>query len=175
VLAIFHFIGDYNAVVTAISTVLLTVVTGGLVWIGRKQIVTTLAQLRAYVFARPIGVPSTSDDTGWPTVELVMKNWSQTPAYDVAQWTCLKVDDYPDFKLGRPANVKIPKSAVLAPGGDAKIVARTRPLTDEEVSAVACGAKQIYVWGGRLSQAADDQVSTPLGRPNRRGRGDGLE
>jgi hypothetical protein len=145
----FNFINDHNAVITAISTVLLTVVTAGLVWIGSKQIDTTRAQLRAYVFARPIGVPSASDDTGWPTVELVMKNWGQTPAYDVAHWTCLNVDDYPDFKHGRPPGIRtIPKSAVLAPGGDAKIVARrTRPWTDEEKSAVASGAKQIYVWG----------------------------
>jgi hypothetical protein len=142
-----RFVFDENPAITAIATALLTVVTMGLLWVGYMQIRTTRAELRAYVFARPIGIPDT-DETDCPFVHLEMKNSGKTPAYDVTHWTCLNVDDYPDFKLRGPPGARPSVGTVLPPGGDAKILARRRrPLTEEECSAIAGRTKQIYVWG----------------------------
>lgn len=142
-----QFVTDDNPAITALSTVLLTIVTIGLLWVGYVQIRTTRAELRAYVFARPIGIPDT-DETDCPKIHLVMKNSGQTPAYDVTHWTCLDVDDHPDFKMGRPPGRRQSSGTVLPPGADAGIVAeRRRPLTEEECSAVVGRTKQIYVWG----------------------------
>jgi len=44
-----RFANENNGAITALATVLLTFVTAGLVWVGYRQIITTRAQLRAYI------------------------------------------------------------------------------------------------------------------------------
>src|ERR1700739_2633895 len=57
--------GDFadkdNGPITAVFTVLLTIVTGGLVWIGHQQIATSRVQLRAYVFVSTAVVTNVAD------------------------------------------------------------------------------------------------------------------
>src|ERR1017187_2678201 len=47
------FVETHNAAIVAISTVLLALVTGGLVWVAYVQLRTTRRQLRAYVALTP--------------------------------------------------------------------------------------------------------------------------
>jgi hypothetical protein len=87
-------LNDYDVAITALATVLLTFVTGGLVWIGYVQLRTTRAQLRAYVFIsgahlENIGVGQI------PYAQLTIKNSGQTPAYKMTQWAMVGIGKFP--------------------------------------------------------------------------------
>jgi hypothetical protein len=77
-----HISNKYNGLITAIATVLLAVITCGLVLLGRDQSRTSRAELRAYLSVT-IGAAIFQDDRlrfeGKPTVV----NNGQTPAYNV--------------------------------------------------------------------------------------------
>jgi hypothetical protein len=80
-------------VITAISTVLLTFVTAGLVWVGYQQIRTTRFQLRAYVYPDSVGLvevtmlnPPQPNRANEPCIVFLWKNTGQTPATNVISW-----------------------------------------------------------------------------------------
>jgi len=87
---ILDYLKTYSDVITAISAALLTLVTGGLVWLGFSQGSTTRQQLRAY-----LGVDETPDSPGRQInfastdkgrvleTHALLKNYGATPAYDV--------------------------------------------------------------------------------------------
>ncbi len=79
-----RFLEAHNAVITAIATVLLTFVTGGLVWAGYQQIRTTRAQLRAYLsIATGEGFRQGAVKGLKFEFRPVVINTGQTPAYKV--------------------------------------------------------------------------------------------
>jgi hypothetical protein len=84
-----------NGAITAVFTVLLTMVTGGLVWIGHQQIATSRAQLRAYVLVSRSVVTNVADGTGIPEAQVTIKNFGQTPAYNVINVGGFAIDRYP--------------------------------------------------------------------------------
>jgi hypothetical protein len=93
-----RFVEVHNAVITAIATVLLTIVTGGLVGANYLQVATTRAQLRAYVFPDSAGLvdglmlnPPIQAKANEPGVILAQKNFGQTPAREVVSWGQLTV------------------------------------------------------------------------------------
>lgn len=75
------FAGENAGGLTAWATFLLTLVTGGLVWVALEQFQTTRAQLRAYLLPDQIGIFATGEFTF--TVDLWFKNYGATPAHNV--------------------------------------------------------------------------------------------
>jgi len=71
---------ENNGTITAVATLLLTFVTGGLVWIGYRQITTSRAQLRAYVFVGEVKI--IDPDGTEPQAQITLSNFGQTPAYN---------------------------------------------------------------------------------------------
>jgi hypothetical protein len=66
---------------TAIATLFLAGITGGLVYFGFVQASTTRAQLRAYVV--PFAWTTAFGAGGAPKAEILLRNTGQTPAYDL--------------------------------------------------------------------------------------------
>jgi hypothetical protein len=83
-----RFAESHNGVITAIATVLLTFVTGGLVFTGYQQIQTSRAQLRAYVVAYGKNCETTP---GQFISHVEVKNTGQTPARNlkIISQTCI--------------------------------------------------------------------------------------
>jgi hypothetical protein len=89
------FFDDHNGAITAVSTVFLTLITAGLARIGYVQIMTTRAQLRAYVRTSRTVVTNVSHGTGAPEAQVTIQNSGQTPAYDVVSVSGFAIDRYP--------------------------------------------------------------------------------
>jgi len=150
--------GDFsdknNGAITALSTVLLTLVTGGLVWIGHQQIATSRAQLRAYVFVSMGVVTNVVHGTGMPEAQVTIRNSGQTPAHDVIALSGFAIDRYPppatlnliisDAEFSAPARTR----EVLGPGGSSiSVIPAGRMLTAPEKASFASGTGIIYVYG----------------------------
>jgi hypothetical protein len=150
-----HFADTNNGAITAVFTVLLTMVTGGLVWIGHQQIATSRAQLRAYVLVSRSVVTNVADGTGIPEAQVTIKNFGQTPAYNVINVGGFAIDRYPpprtldliisDGEFASPARSR----EVLAPGDSSvSVVSAPRPpLTAPEKASLANGTGIVYVYG----------------------------
>jgi hypothetical protein len=150
--------GDFadkdNGQIRAVFTVFLTIVTGGLVWIGHQQIATSRVQLRAYVFVSTAVVTNAADGTGIPEAQVTIKNSGQTPAHNVINVSGFAMDIYPapptlsliisDDEFASPARTR----AVLGPGDSSVSVSAARPpLTPPERASLATGTRIIYVYG----------------------------
>jgi hypothetical protein len=77
-----RFANERNALITAVATVLLSIITLGLVWSAVEQQNTTRAQLRAYLSV-VIGAAVYQDDTHKFEAKPAILNNGQTPAYNV--------------------------------------------------------------------------------------------
>jgi hypothetical protein len=149
------FVNKYNAVITAIATVLLTFVTGGLIWTGFVQIKTTRAQLRAYVFPDTIGMwdgttltPPQPHRTNVPGIVLAWKNSGQTPAGNVISWAQMAVINVSDEEtLVVPALENVFANHLGAGVGGNKSLWFNRALLAEEIDAIFNGTKGIYLYG----------------------------
>ena len=75
-----------------IATVLLAVITGGLVLLGREQSKTTRAQLRAYISIKSKLVMKSSL---LAEGKFLVRNTGQTPAYGLEDRTDIWIDTYP--------------------------------------------------------------------------------
>jgi hypothetical protein len=145
---IISILDNHNGAITAVFTVLLTVVTGGLVWTGYVQIRTTRAQLRAYVLTARTIVTNVAQ--GVPEAEVTIKNFGQTPAYNVISVKGFYVGPYPstpnfiitDREFANPSLSR----EVLGPGGTA-VSADAGPLTPEQRASLTNGTGIIYVYG----------------------------
>jgi hypothetical protein len=73
------FANEYGVATTALATLLLTFVTAGLVLMARRQIITSRAQLRAYVAIESGQIHALAGDQ--PRAQMTLKNYGQTPAY----------------------------------------------------------------------------------------------
>jgi hypothetical protein len=89
------FVRKNDAAITAVATILLTFVTAGLVWIGIGQTNTSRAQLRAYVFVESAQVVNVIEGNGSPESHVVIKNYGQTPAYELVSVSGIAMDEYP--------------------------------------------------------------------------------
>jgi len=101
-----RFLEGHNAVITAIATVLLTFVTGGLVWTGYQQIRTVRAQLRAYITTTPGECYRQGGVRGlrFECRPLIL-NTGQTPAYKVGAISNIKflsIDEAKTFDFNLP-------------------------------------------------------------------------
>ncbi len=148
-----EFVRTHDAAITAVATVLLTFVTGGLIWVGYMQIRTARAQLRAYVFVSSARVANVAD--GVPVAHVVIKNFGQTPAYKVVNVSGFALDRYPHPPT---LNLLIRNREFSAPGRSRSVLAPTQsedsidparrpPLRDEEKQALANGRSIIFLYG----------------------------
>jgi hypothetical protein len=151
------FVNKYNAVITAIATVLLTFVTGGLIWTGFVQIRTTRAQLRACVFPDTIGMwdgttlnPPQPKRANIPGIVFTWKNSGQTPAANVISWAQMAV-----IKVADEESLIVPRlEKVFASHLGAGVIANkslwfNRPLTADEIDGIFNGTVAVY-WYGRI-------------------------
>jgi hypothetical protein len=146
-------LNDYGVAITALATVLLTFVTGGLVWIGYMQVNTTRAQLRAYVFVSKAKVTNVVDGDGMPEAIIVIKNSGQTPARDLLNVGGFAADRYPP----RPTlnltisdrELSVAKTRISIGPGDISIciIPAGRMLTEPEKASIVNGTGVVYVYG----------------------------
>jgi hypothetical protein len=151
-----YFADKDNGAITAVFTVVLTIVTGGLVWIGHQQIATSRAQLRAYVLtSKSVVTNFVSGGTERPEAQVTIKNSGQTPAYNVVNVGGFAIDKYPppptldliisDDDFAAPGRTR----EVLGPGDTSiSVVSLNRPpLTAPEIASLTTGTSIIYVFG----------------------------
>ena len=153
----------------ALFTLLLFVVTGGLVAIGYLQITTSRNQSRAEVHIatadmvnvaplpaaqpgqvfQPTNATRTNPAIG-PFAILKIQNFGQTTAYNVMHFAGICVREYP-LLSELPAKVVDPnvstKMAMPAHNGSQKVVQLPSPLTNSEITDLRNGNKAIYVYG----------------------------
>lgn len=154
-----HCLGAYviekNPAITAIATVLLAIITAGLVWSGIEQRKTTRAQLWAYVFISGASVSNAAQGDGALESHVVIKNFGQTPAYKVVNVDGLALDRYPPPTT---LNLLVANHEFSTPGrsksdlgptqSEAAIqIARRPPLSQQERQALINGQLVIYVYG----------------------------
>lgn len=143
-------IESHKDAIVAVATVLLTIVTGFLVWVGYRQITTTRAQLRAYVVVRGKNC-DTRPRRFISTVEIV--NTGQTPARNLKVISATGILLHPppkdfDFSLVDPGN---PSVGVLGTGNAVHISsaiegAETPPEEWDEATKTN-GWLRVYTYG----------------------------
>ncbi len=146
------FANENGNAITALATVLLTIVTGGFVWLGYLQFVTTRSQLRAYLSVI-IGSAIEQDRSkglkfeGNPTLQ----NHGQTPAYRVRYVG--KADIIPDSLVNNyqfTVDVKdIISEATIGPS-ETRILSGTvqNYVSDTDIPAIKAGTgSALWVWG----------------------------
>lgn len=89
-----RFANLHNALITAIATILLAVITFGLILSGIDQQKTARAQLRAYVMVHSVAITGISNGDK-PDAHLTIKNYGQTPATRVTHWAKLGFSTFP--------------------------------------------------------------------------------
>jgi hypothetical protein len=127
----------------------------GTVWLIYRQLMTSRAQLRAYVVVSSAGIVSADDDKETAPVAVVtIQNSGQTPAHDVVNVSGIAIDLFPppptlsltitdhDFAaVGRSRET-------LGPGNTSvSRVSAGRLLMDEEKKGIIEGVGAIYVYG----------------------------
>jgi hypothetical protein len=108
---------------------------------------TAKRQLRAYMFYVGAGI---SQDAGNPTAYIAsidIKNWGQTPAFNVYSWINAAVGEYPlrsNLVMATPAD----ENSDVGPGAGFRMEYIIQPtLTDQDLNDIRSGGKRIYVWG----------------------------
>lgn len=140
------FANEYGVAITALATILLTFVTAGLVWMGYRQIATSRAQLRAYVFLES-GEIIDAVAGGQPKAHIVVKNYGQTPAYKFRLVGGMGVAE--SFAtLPPPTGDPHGTLGVLAPTGTFHwFMAAPGVLSNDLYAELADGRKTLYVYG----------------------------
>jgi hypothetical protein len=137
----------------ALGTILLWFTTRRLVKSSEK---TAERQLRAYVFQEGVSLfDGTNLDspqinrTDWPGFSMSIKNFGQTPAYDVIHWARIEILDSNREDTLIPPNPKRGTHAMsLAPNASfTKSAWFDRPLSDKEKQAIVAGSQAIFVYG----------------------------
>jgi high-affinity Fe2+/Pb2+ permease len=83
------FIDENNGTFTAIATLLLTLVTGGLVIIASRQLRDARAMQRAFISVEPGGIREFDSKDGRIACDIIMINGGNVPAIEI-QWTIYK-------------------------------------------------------------------------------------
>jgi hypothetical protein len=134
--------------ITALTIILLALVTSGLLVIAYLGISTTRTELRAYVAVAEAHLENIGDGQT-PIAVLTIKNFGQTPAYQMTQWARVGADVFP--LKNEPPKAKEDKTLptrVLAPQG--AVILRPEykaPLTAGAIAALEAGTHAIYVEG----------------------------
>jgi hypothetical protein len=153
-----RFANNNGNAITALATVLLALVTGLLVWIVWLQFSTSRAQLRAYVFIETAGIfdgPTwaTADvpaGSGCPGSHLVIKNFGQTPAYDVRHWSAIMVcaPGQENDICTVPDDITNSHPTTFGPGGATNMTRRfTRAINNFEIASLFTGGLSIVAFG----------------------------
>jgi hypothetical protein len=153
-LALVQFVHTYDKEISALTAVLLVIVTGGLIWVGYRQIWTSRAQLRAYVFVAGVRVTNVVEGDDIPEAIVAIKNFGQTPAYKVVNVSGIAVDRYP---VPPTVNLTIANVEFRSPGrsrsdlgptqSEHAITSAGRTLTTAERTAIANGDGVVIVYG----------------------------
>ena len=130
------------------------VITGGLVWVGFRQIATTRAQLRAYVFVSGAKIVHGIEDNNIVEAFVEIKNSGQTPAYKLTVVNGIVLGPYPppqSLPLAVPDKdyLSLVRTRMdLGPGDKTFPVTRAgRPLTLEDKANLVAGAMAVWVYG----------------------------
>lgn len=146
---------DANAgAITAVATVLLTVVTAILAWLAFRQGRTSRAQLRAYIAAFP-GAIFAIDPNQRLVGTFAFTNGGRTPAYKVEQVAVLRIEQHPlppNFRFPNLRSAPRPSRIVMHPGikYGGQVVADnnfTQTQIVEILQAPAQGGRRLYVFG----------------------------
>jgi hypothetical protein len=139
------FANDNGIAITSLATVLLTIVTGGLVWLGFLQFSTTRAQLRAYIYPDQMGLFPGSPQ---PSVYTVFKNFGQTPAPTVVSWAQIDIiEPRHENTLVIPKMEKKFPMALGAGGTFSKTTSYPRALNAQEIADIKSGVRAIFYYG----------------------------
>jgi len=105
-------------------------------------------QLRAYLYVRSLEAPGIDDWVG-KGLTMILKNYGQTPAYEVHFWHGVDFKETPlTSELPRPKEMSNQTRTILNPGQEIELVLRTgRPLTEEEKKAILAQTKALYAYG----------------------------
>jgi hypothetical protein len=153
------FTTENSSAITAWATILLTLVTAGLVVVAVEQSETKRAQLRAYVLPESIGLfdgntvsPPQPAHASVPYWNVRFKNAGQTPAYDVVSWGDLAVVQITDEDrlLKPPKKLDKVNPFTLGPGVPfPKTRWYSRALTPAEITGISVSppTHAIYVHG----------------------------
>ena len=123
---------------------------------------TSRAELRAYVLPDASRLEIT--DGGLPVANLRIKNFGQTPAYDVVGWVHMWIEEYPlKIDLPQPGPDFISSKSVVGPGGHFIYrFPRDNPMNTWERGQIDQRKAAIYLYGGikyrdcfRREQSAD--------------------
>jgi len=143
----FWFSGNKDSL-SALSSILLTVITFGLVWTAIRQEHTTRAQLRAYVSATPNFVTS-FDETHWTSARYTIQNIGPTPAFGMQHLG--KVAALPQ---NLPAHFELPEirstytePLVLFPGMQVIGNSAGTLFTSDELAGIRNKSLKIYIYG----------------------------
>jgi hypothetical protein len=145
-----RFTDSHNGIITALATVLLMVVTAGLMAVGYMQITTTRAQLRAYVTVKSKNLfePNTDEKL---THDLEITNRGQTPAYKLRIISETRVLSHPITANTNLSIKEIPNPSVmmLGPGDTVAHTSATDKLDPKVDGAVTAkdGGKRLYTYG----------------------------
>jgi hypothetical protein len=127
---------------TALSTVLLTILTFGLAYLAYDQGRTTRAQLRAYVFLDKLSFEREGQAL---TLTFTMLNSGETPAKNVLWRSAIRFGkEEPDFAEPSP---NTPKPFVLPRGVPRDMVATTNDIPKPTLDAYLRGDFKLWVWG----------------------------
>jgi hypothetical protein len=127
---------------------------------------TARKQLRAYLFinnvsiinvANPIkplphdykktGAEITHANVG-PTVNIEIKNYGQTPVYNMTHWARMDFFEYP-LSSTLPGEPSLPyrTKVSIGPSGQINQIIAMRPLANNEIQKLRDGSGAIYIWG----------------------------
>jgi hypothetical protein len=139
------FINENGVGITAIATLLLTFVTAGLVWTARLQILTSRAQLRAYVYVESAQISLVAGAA--PKTQVNIKNYGQTPAYKFRLLAGIAGGQ--SFETLPPATGDSRGIlGVLAPSGTFQwFMEAPGILTQPDFDLLATGAATLFVYG----------------------------
>jgi hypothetical protein len=156
--------------ITALSTVLLTVVTVLLGYLAVEQGSTTRVQLRAYIVIKAVGLGTDGPDK--PMVWVEVKNIGSTPALNVSSRSQVDIFPFskernltdtftiPDLPLTNPIYAMQPGESLSGPARPAE----GRTFTPNELAEAAKGKNaRMYVYGyATYTDAFGDNHETPF-------------
>jgi hypothetical protein len=139
------FANEYGAAVTALATLLLAFVTAGLVWMARRQIVTSRAQLRAYLAVESGQILALAG--AQPRAQITVRNYGQTPAYKFRLVGGMGMAQ--SFEtLPSPTGDPHGTLGVLAPSGTFQwFMVAPGILSAEAYAELAAGRSTLFVYG----------------------------
>jgi hypothetical protein len=141
--------------ITAIATVLLSGVTGGLVWLGIEQSNTARAQLRAYVFVESAAIADGPTPygplhavSGCPRCLINVRNYGNTPAYEVSNISDILVEAPSNINnLSIPDISDYVKASIGPKGGTTAERDLGRALSPFEIDAIMRGDLLLIING----------------------------